>query len=127
MATMLVCMCIGKLLYPEVLPTTQDSLYSIALGLRVRLEELVKSRQLRETTKKKLEEIIVKALEFCRVVNEKFPMVYSTLELGTTWAEIGLKLLGLYQEERHEGSGTLGHHDLVYSYWGPQAPIAHHI
>lgn len=121
MATMLVLGSIWKLLLPEFFPADETKLETIPVLLLNRMEQLKVSGQLQDTVKSALRDAIEQAMEFIVNIDEQFPMVYSTLELGSSWQAIGLKMLGLYLEDVEEKkySENLG------DFWGQMdSPIS---
>lgn len=118
---MLVLGSIWKLLLPEFFPADETKLETIPVLFLNRMEQLKVSGQLQDTVKSALRDAIEQAMKFIVNVDQQFPMVYSTLELGSSWLAIGLKMLGLYLEDVEEKKYSENSGDL----WGQMdSPIS---
>lgn len=96
--TALVALSIWKLICPEKFPTDMTNFTTMADEYYSHIRQLLISEQLSPTTRGKLHTVADRVVEYINSVDKKFPMVYSSLELGSSWMEVCLKLLELYKE-----------------------------
>lgn len=108
--TVLVALSVWKLLCPENFPTDTSNFTAMVDKTYQRIEQLLVGNQLTLSTKQKLMDVVLdRAIKYITAVDKKYPMVYSSLELGSSWFELCLKLLELYKESSHikDVSGAL--------------------
>jgi len=95
---MLVLLSFWKLLCPEDFPTDSADVLAMVQKAHARIKKLALDEQISPMMSMYLSNILDKALGYCEEVDSKFPLVNSTLELGSTWIEVGLKLLDMYKD-----------------------------
>ena len=99
LSTLIVLFCILKTLRPDLFPV--DFTHS-QVKFAIFFEGLASLEKLESSLVAKPESLVqqcLKAMTFCMNLNNEYPLIYSTLELGHSWEEVVAAMLEMHKEE----------------------------
>ncbi|CAH1800048.1 unnamed protein product [Owenia fusiformis] len=94
LCSLLTVLRIMQYLRPELLDSISSKLKEIHT-LQTYITEVINTLCTDMESNMPYIENVIKALMFIALVDKTYPLVYSTLELGHSWAEVGVKILGM--------------------------------
>ena len=105
LATMIVLLSIYELFFPERFPLNLDA-FNLSWSVVKEIEKEFKNQyvdiklrlaanNVSDSQVDQIIEALQKGLRFCEDTDKRYPLIYSTLELGSSWISVSAKLLGV--------------------------------